>query len=327
MQLNNLSLAPTIAQDPDTDLVWSTMWFVPSTTDGNGGKNFHVYAESFNGAALQCFVGENAIQSLGGGFVLTYPGKTQLPADNCQSTLGPNGDITIYVPLSDVSEAGPIDNRLHEVTASTMTLQAQANSNPPDPVFGIGGLFFNLIDVAPGYVFDPVLVRAVSRKMHGAFGPFNIDLLPPAPGIECRGTGTTNDHQVVVTFAVPITGVTGATVIPGPGGTASIAGSPSIAGAEVTVNLTNVSNAQTLSVNLIGVNDGTALHDVSIPMGVLLGDVNATRRVDSADVFNVRQTTLQDATSTNFRMDVNASGRIDSSDVFIVRQQTLTGLK
>ncbi|MEY2541486.1 MAG: hypothetical protein QOI22_1088, partial [Verrucomicrobiota bacterium] len=128
-------------------------------------------------------------------------------------------------------------------------------------------------------------------------------------------------------FAVPITGVTGATVIPGPGGTASIAGSPSIAGTEVTVNLTNVSNAQTLSVNLIGVNDGTALHDVSIPMGVLLGDVNATRRVDSADVFNVRQTTLQDATSTNFRMDVNASGRIDSSDVFIVRQQTLTGLK
>src|SRR5438309_4449142 len=82
MQLNNLSLAPTIAQDPDIDLVWQTQWFVPSTSDGNGGKDFHVYAESFNGGALQCFVGENAVQALGGGGVLTYPGKTQLPAAN-----------------------------------------------------------------------------------------------------------------------------------------------------------------------------------------------------------------------------------------------------
>src|SRR5207253_1210182 len=39
MQLKNLSLAPTITQDPDLDLVWLTQWFVPSTTDPNGGKN------------------------------------------------------------------------------------------------------------------------------------------------------------------------------------------------------------------------------------------------------------------------------------------------
>ena len=104
MQLSNLSLAATTAQDPDPDLVWLTQWFVPSTTDGNGGKNFHVYAESFNGGALQCFVGENAIQFIGGGGALTYPGRTQLAAANCQSTLGPNGNITMYVPLSDVSE-------------------------------------------------------------------------------------------------------------------------------------------------------------------------------------------------------------------------------
>jgi hypothetical protein len=61
-------------------------------------------------------------------------------------------------------------------------------------------------------------------------------------------------------------------------------------------------------------------------MGVLLGDVNASGRVDSTDVFQVRQQTLQNANSSNFRMDVDVSGRIDSTDVFIVRQQTLTGL-
>src|SRR6267142_1307884 len=153
MQLNNLSLAPTTAQDPDLDLVWLTQWFVPSTTDPNGGKNFFVYGESFNGAALQCFAGENAAQAVGGGVTLTYPGITQLPAANCLVTTGRNGTITIDVPLSNVNEPGAIDNRLHEVTASTMTLQQPANTVPP--VSGIGGSLFNLIDVAQGYTFDP----------------------------------------------------------------------------------------------------------------------------------------------------------------------------
>jgi hypothetical protein len=94
----------------------------------------------------------------------------------------------------------------------------------------------------------------------------------------------------------------------------------------VAVNLTNVSNVQTLSVNLFGVNDGTLLHHVSVSMGVLIGDEDSSRRVDSTDVFDVRQTTLQDASPTNFRKDIDASGRIDSGDVFIVRQQTLTSL-
>ncbi|HEY6904132.1 MAG TPA: hypothetical protein VI216_07465, partial [Candidatus Acidoferrales bacterium] len=155
MKLNNLSLAPTINQDPDLDLVWLTQWFVPSTTDSNGGKNFFVYAESFNGSALQCFAGENAEQVVGGGVTLTYPGVTQLPAANCRSTTGPNGTITIDVPLSDVNEPGAIDNRLHEVTASTMTLQQRANTVPP--VSGIGGSLFNLIDVAQGYTFDSTM--------------------------------------------------------------------------------------------------------------------------------------------------------------------------
>jgi hypothetical protein len=162
IQLNNLSLAPTIAQDPDPDLVWLTQWFVPSTADGNGGKNFHVYAESLNGAALQCFLGQNAVQLVGGGGVLTYPGTSQLPPANCQSTLGPNGNITIYVPVSSVTVPGAIDNRLHEVTASTMTLQEQANTDPPDPFVGIGGSFFNLIDVAQAYVFDPTELKITS---------------------------------------------------------------------------------------------------------------------------------------------------------------------
>jgi hypothetical protein len=153
MKLNNLSFAPTTTQDPDLDLVWLTQWFVPSTRDPNGGKNFFVYAESFNGSALQCFAGENAEQVAGGGVTLTYPGITQLPGANCVATTGLNGRITIDVPLSNVTEPGAIDNRLHEVTASTMTLQQRANTVPP--MSNIGGSLFNLIDVAQGYVFTP----------------------------------------------------------------------------------------------------------------------------------------------------------------------------
>src|SRR5437667_4883355 len=155
MKLNNLSLAPTTTQDPDLDLVWLTQWFVPSTTDPNGGKNFFVYGESFNGSALQCFAGENAAQAVGGGVTLTYPGVTQLPAANCLVKTGGNGTITLDVPLSNVNEPDAIDNRLHEVTASTMTLQQPANTVPP--VSGIGGSLFNLIDVAQGYTFDPTM--------------------------------------------------------------------------------------------------------------------------------------------------------------------------
>jgi hypothetical protein len=43
-------------------------------------------------------------------------------------------------------------------------------------------------------------------------------------------------------------------------------------------------------------------------MGVLVGDVNATRLVDGTDVSLVQQHTGKTANSTNFRFDVDASG-------------------
>ena len=73
-------------------------------------------------------------------------------------------------------------------------------------------------------------------------------------------------------------------------------------------------------------NVGGVVGNISIPMGVLLGDVNASGLVDSGDVFLVRQQTGQNPSISNFRDDVNASGLIDSGDVFITRQQTSTSL-
>ena len=97
-------------------------------------------------------------------------------------------------------------------------------------------------------------------------------------------------------------------------------------GLRATVNLTGVNNVRIITLGLFDVSDGTHSGDVGIRAGMLLGDVDASRQVDAADVSLVRQQTLQQITSSNFREDINASGRIDAADVSIARQQTLTSL-
>lgn len=321
MQLNNLSLAPTLAQDPDLDLVWLTQWFVPSTTDVTGGKNFFVYAESTNGGALTCYYGENAASVVGGGITLTYPGTAALPAANCQQALGANGTITIDMPFTNVSEPGAIDNRLHEVTASTMTLPQPANTVPS--VGGIGGVLFNLIDVAQGYVFDPIPapIALVSRKIHGGAGTFDINLLPPATGIECRTGGANGDHQMVITFPLPVS-MSSATVTSGTGSVAS----SSVSGNVVTVNLTGVANAQRLTVTLNGLTDANGSGNVPVNMAVLAGDTNADTSVNSADISQTKAQSGKPVTGSNFREDVTVDGNLNSADIGLVKSKSGTAL-
>jgi hypothetical protein len=168
----------------------------------------------------------------------------------------------------------------------------------------------------------------VSRKTHGSAGTFDVDLpLTGNPGIECRSGGANGDYTLLFSFANPLTSVDTASVT---NGTGSISSSniDSNDAHNYIVNLTGVTNAQTITVSLSNVSDsaGNFSSAVSAQMGVLQGDVNASGRVDAADVSLVRQQTLQSVTISNFREDINASGRIDSADVSIARQQTLTSL-
>jgi hypothetical protein len=164
----------------------------------------------------------------------------------------------------------------------------------------------------------------VSRMTHGSITtPFDINLpLTGTRGVECRSSASlgAGNYTVVFTFVNSVTncGTAGTT-----GG--SVSSGPNLN--QCTENLAGVPNAQYLTVTLNNVTDSqNNTGNVSVPMGVLIGDVDASGRVDSTDVFQVRQQTLQNANSSNFRMDVDASGRIDSTDVFITRQQTLTSL-
>ncbi len=328
MQLNNLSLAPTTTSDPDIDLVWLTQWLVPSNTDANGGKNFFVYAESTNGGALTCYSGEAAALPNGGGILITYPGATTLPAANCLSTLGPNGTITIDVPFSNVTEPGAIDSRLHEVTASTMTLTEPANTVPSTA--GLGGVLFNLIDAAQGYVFDPLLpTSVVSRKTHGSAGNFDVNLpLTGTRGVECRTpghlpNGASGDYQLIFTFAKNLVSVPGASVSSGTGSVSSRAVGPSPN--QYTVNLSGVADQQYLTVTLSDVVDVTgASGDVVSPeLAILIGDVNASGRTDNGDASVVRNLSGTIPSDNNTaRADVNCSGRIDNGDATIIRNNS-----
>jgi hypothetical protein len=302
------------------------MWYIGMGTDNAGVVSFEYGTLSDAGVPAVLVLGENKLGDLPQGPTLSH--------------YDTDGTITLRVPKSSVGNPqsgdllGAIGGKtITGDTDSTRTFQRSTafvdhtfikgqsdNTYPPATYTLVGNTACSAGTIVP--------VTAVSRKTHGTSGDFDIDLpLTGGVGVECRVGSVPNRHTVVVTFAAPVT-VSSATVTPGSGGaTAAVSGSPMVNGSQVTVNLTNVSNAQTLTLNLIGVSDGTNSGTVAIPMGVLLGDVDGSRRVDSTDVSQVRQNTLQDAAQSNYRNDVNSTGRIDSADVLTVRQQTLTGLQ
>ena len=165
--------------------------------------------------------------------------------------------------------------------------------------------------------------QVVSRKTHGSAGNFDINLpLTGNPGVECRSGGTTNDYQLVVTFPEAVT-VDQALVSDGTG---SVTGDTGNGTTSVTVNLTGVANAQTLKVTLSGVNDGTKMNDITVPVSMLIGDTTGNGTVTSSDVSQVKLQSGQPVMSSNFRADVNASGTITSTDVSLVKLRSGTSL-
>src|SRR4029077_9508372 len=117
----------------------------------------------------------------------------------------------------------------------------------------------------------PQLTSVVSRKTHGSAGDFDVDLTPPAPGIECRSGGANANYTMVFTFnnSIASCGVASSgTVSTGP------------AQNQCTVQLTSVPNAQYTTVQLTGVTDNNASTlDAAGTMGVLVGDVNGNKVV------------------------------------------------
>jgi hypothetical protein len=328
MKVGNLTTLPPNSR-------WRLVWdWVGTTANPNPDEQLYVGMTTDQNSNPTFEYGTVATLSE---VVLGVPTENPLGAADAGSNFNADGTITIFIDKSKVGSP-QVGDLLGAVCGRTFntgdtppnTLERSNllidhtfvkgntdNSYPPATYTISGNNICSAGNIAP--------VSAVSRKTHGTAGTFDIDLpLIGQPGIEDRTSPTAGNHQVVVTFSAPVT-VQNMTVTPGPGGTATPNGL-SVSNSQVKIKLTHVSNAQTLTIKLIGVSDGTRSGNVSIPMSVLLGDVNADRRVDGNDVSEVQSHTRQAVDSTNFRDDVNITGTIDGNDVSITQGQTRTSL-
>jgi hypothetical protein len=159
----------------------------------------------------------------------------------------------------------------------------------------------------------PVLVSAVSRKVHGAAGTFDLTLsaVITNPSTEPRqGPAQT----IVFTFDKAITGAT-ATITEG----TAIAGAPTFAGTDVIIDLTGVANAQYVTVTLSNVAsaDGGTGGSGLARIGFLVGDVNQNRVVTVSDLVLVNAQIAHPVTAANFLNDVNATGTLTVGDKVI----------
>ena len=164
------------------------------------------------------------------------------------------------------------------------------------------------------------LAGAVSRKVHGPAGPF--DLILPfngPPAIEPRSGGTNNVYQVIMVFPDALTSVGGASSSAGFVSSTDMSADHK----QLTVNLSGVTTRQYVTVTVNNAHDNQGHSgDVSVTMGVLVGDTNADRFCDAVDVSQTKSQSGKAVTKSNYREDVNADGFIDAVDTSLVKSKS-----
>jgi hypothetical protein len=297
-----------------------------------GNTIFNTGASGTNISALGTSVvssrGYNLSSDNFGGF-LTATGD-QVNTDPMLGPLKDNGGPTLtHAPLEgspaidqgkDIGPIGP---------AYTATGEDQRGSMRPvnDPAIpnavGGDGSDIGAVELAVGVHAS----SAASRKTHGAAGDFDISLplTGPVVGIECRGTGAaTNLYKMVLIFENPVT-FSGAAVTSGTGTVDSVMTNSvivaGVSGTQVTINLSGVTDVQTLTVGLFDVDDGVNMGDVGVRMHVLIGDATGNGAVNSSDITFIKAKLGAVVNGTTFRADITANGDINSSDVALTKSK------
>jgi hypothetical protein len=199
-----------------------------------------------------------------------------------------------------------------------------------------GGGTFNTVQGLPSdytVEYDPTSIRvvavqqplqltgAVSRKMHGPLGPFDINLLTTDP-VECRSSG--GNHTLVLTFNnYLVSGSASVTT-----GTGTVSGAPAFSGKTATVDLIGVSDMQKLVVTLDNVTDrfSQVLPDTPITVNMLIGDTTGNKSVTASDISQTKLRSGSATTASNFREDVTINGTISASDISTVKLHSGEGL-
>jgi hypothetical protein len=181
------------------------------------------------------------------------------------------------------------------------------------------------VSIIDGAGDPPVMTGAVSRKVHGAAGTFDLALNVVAtnPTTEPRATGVNPLHTIVFLFDKPV--IAGDASVTE--GNASV-GVPTFSGNEMSVPFTFVVNQIYVTVAATGVvaADGGTGGSGSIRLGFLLGDVSGNRVVTVADVGLVNGQVAQPVTAVNFLKDVSATGTLTVADKAIANAQVTKAL-
>ena len=173
------------------------------------------------------------------------------------------------------------------------------------------------VRVAPASGGNPLL-GAASRLTHGTAGTFDVPMpLTGTSGVEDRSSST---YNAVFNFAVPVT--SGQVQIIS--GTATV-GPISFTGNSLIAQLTGITNAENVVLEVQNIN-GDGLQDGDVTFAFLIGDTNADRTVNSADIGQVKSQSGNLVTGSNFREDVNIDGSLNSSDVGLVKSKSGTSV-
>ena len=305
---NETAVFPWVAAGDDgrVDIIWygTTAVGDPNTLTGNPAWKLH-FAQTLNGSSREPV------------FTIVQPNPNNIIHNGQISTGGLLGSSDRS--LLDFMEVaiGPdgLANIIFADNAGQAT-RAEYTRQTGGPVVKINPTFPTCL------VGPPQPLSVVSQKTHGPAGTFDVPLPLVPHGIECReGQPGATDHKVIFTFAVPVT-VSSAAVT---SGTGSVSGT-NVSGNTVTVNLTNVANAQTIMITLTNVSDGTNAGNLAWPMDILLGDTTATKSVNSSDVSQTKALSGSFTSQANFRNDVTINGLINSSDVTIVKSKSGTAI-
>jgi hypothetical protein len=269
---------------------------------GSSGANIAVYG---TGATIVS-LGHNISSDAAGGNSATGPG----------GYLNAVGDLRNTDPRLGVLAANGGPTETHALMSGSPAI----NHGAPGPERDQRSYLRNGVPDSGAFEFSASLAPVTAGSMVN--GQFGVEFpLTGTVGIEPRRPGTGGNFQIVMDFATPVT-ASGASVTSGTG-SATLSG---INGSEVTVNLTNVANAQQIVVTLTNVSDGVHTNNVNIPAGFLQGDTNGNGVVNASDVSQTKSRVGQPIDSSNFRCDVNGNGTINASDVSVVKSKIGTSV-
>ena len=318
--VNNITNHVDMTTGPDGALYYANQVANPGT----------IRRLAYNAPAQNLVVQPTAFNVVeGGSSVFNVMLATAPPGNVTVSVARISGDTDLNVASGPSLTFTPANFNVPQPV--TISAAFDADTTNDSAVFRVTSAGLTSYDVVVNGIDIPTPVSAVSRKIHGGAGP--IDIAVPttgASGVECRSGGATNDYQLVVTFAntVTVNGPVQAQVTQGTGsvgtGGVSNGGAVTVNGSEVTIPLTNVTNAQIIGVTLFDVHQGASAGDVAIPMSVLVGDTTGDRQVNSADIAQVKSASGSAPAAS--RNDVNVDGALNSADISFVKAASGTAL-